>query len=116
MNKTYVGVVQKGGGYAGRLGFPTVNIPLEDDSISGIYVARVTVKEGEAPYMAAVYADQKRKILEAHLLDFSDDLNNMTVTVELFEKLRESEQFADEAALKAAIADDVAKTREYFTR
>ena len=116
MAPIYKGIIQKGSGYATKLGFPTVNIPLADDSISGIYAARVTVKEGEAPYMAAVFADQKRKILEAHILDFNDDLTGQSVTIELFEKLRDSKEFADEAALRAAIADDVAKTREYFTR
>ncbi|HEY4487689.1 MAG TPA: riboflavin kinase [Candidatus Paceibacterota bacterium] len=110
----YSGIVQQGSGYAARLGFPTVNIPLIDNSISGIYAARVSIKEGEATYMAAAFADPKRKILEAHMLDFSDDVVGMLVTIELFKQIRESKKFDTEAELHAAIADDVIKTRQYF--
>lgn len=112
----YRGVVQKGSGYAGRLGFPTINIPLADDSLSGIYAARVTIKEGDAPYMAAVFADPKREILEAHILDFNDDLVGLTITIELYEKVRETKYFDDEEELKAAIAHDVEATRAYFKK
>ncbi|RJQ33563.1 FMN adenylyltransferase [Candidatus Parcubacteria bacterium] len=110
MHKIVKGVVQKGKGYAGTLGFPTVNIPLADD-ISGIFAARVTVKEGEAPYMAAVFADPKRKILEAHILDFEDDLVGQEIGIELFEKIRETEKFESEDDLRAAIAEDIKKVR-----
>ena len=109
------GIVQKGSGCAGRLGFPTVNIPLADD-ISGIFAARVTTKTGEAPYMAAVFADPKRKILEAHILDFNDDLVGQEITIELREKIRETEIFDDEEKLGATIARDVEATRAYFRK
>lgn len=82
--------------------------------MSGIYAARAYVKEGEAPYMAAVFADPTRKILEAHLLDFSNDLYGKTVTIELHKKIREGNMFPDDASLRAAIGKDIAKVREYF--
>jgi len=44
MPKRYKGKVQKGSGYAGVVGFRTVNIPLTDESIEGVYVVRVTAK------------------------------------------------------------------------
>jgi len=122
----FAGTVQKGSGYARKLGFPTINIPLEDTSLSGIYAARVTIKNGEAPYMAAAFADQKRHILEAHLLDVppkdgsvsggNDDLSGAPVAIELVEKLRETRQFEDENTLRAAIAKDVENVRRYFSK
>lgn len=109
-------MVRKGSGAAARLGFPTANIALDDDSVSGIYAARVTAKEGEAPYDAAAYADQRRNVLEAHLLDFNGDLGGASITIELVEKLRESARFDDERALRDAIAADVEAARAFFKR
>lgn len=80
---------------------------------SGIFAAKVFVDGKE--YSAAAYADPSRKILEAHLLDFSGDLYGKEIEIELFEKIRDAEPFSDETSLQAAIAADVAKIREYFT-
>jgi riboflavin kinase/FMN adenylyltransferase len=109
----FKGIVQSGTKRAAALGFPTVNIPLNDRSISGIYAARVYVQD-EAPYMAAVFADKKRKLLEAYLLDFSDNLYGLEVKIELHKKIREEREFHDEASLREAIAGDVKAVREYF--
>ena len=110
----FSGIVQKGTSRGAALGFPTANIPLHNPEPSGIYAARVTVKKGEAPYMAAVFADQKRKLLEAHILDFSDDLYGQHVTVELHKKLRDVEMFENDEKLRATITEDIKKTRGYF--
>lgn len=112
----YRGIVERGEGRGRALGYPTVNIPLSDDSVSGIYAARVSVKIGEAPYMAAVYADKKRKMLEAHIVDFSDELYGCEIEVELFKKIRGPKYFEDDAALRAAITDDISRIRAYFRK
>ncbi|OGG50938.1 hypothetical protein A2763_02800 [Candidatus Kaiserbacteria bacterium RIFCSPHIGHO2_01_FULL_54_36] len=108
----FTGRVQKGTKRAVALGFPTINIPLDDADVSGIYAARV--QAGEKVYEAAAYADQKRGVLEAHLLDFAKDLYGWKVTIKLLKKIREDKKFSDDAGLRIAIADDVAKVREYF--
>ncbi|MDO8521696.1 MAG: riboflavin kinase [bacterium] len=110
--RVYTGVVVKGKGRATALGFPTANISLLDDSISGIYAAQVKV--GGAEYMAAVFADQKRKVLEAHLLDYSGELNGKDITIELCKKIREHSDFSNDEDLRVAIAKDVVNVREYF--
>lgn len=110
--QAFTGVVQEGEKRGARLGFPTANIALPDADISGIYAARV-VADGR-PHPAAVYADRRRKLLEAHLLDFSGNLYGKSISIELVEKLREGARFENEVALKAAIADDIARVREYF--
>src|SRR3989344_6099778 len=101
------GVVQKGVTRGSKLGYPTANIPLADDTVSGIYAARVYIKNA-APYMAATFADPKRGLLEVHLLNFEDDLYGLEIEVELCSKLRDNTDFADDAALRAAIAVDIA--------
>lgn len=107
----YKGIVQKGGEYGRRLGFPSANIPLADADVSGIFAARVRV--GGAEYGAAVYADQRNKVFEAHLLDFEGDLYEKEIVIELLEKIREDMRFEGEDEAKAMIASDVQKAREY---
>ena len=111
---SHTGIVQKGTQRATLLGFPTVNIPLADTTVSGIYAARVTI--GDAVHYAAVFADQRRKVLEAHLLDFSGALREKNVTIELCKKIRENTAFDNDALLQAAILDDIANVRDYFKK
>jgi riboflavin kinase / FMN adenylyltransferase len=108
----YSGIVQKGTRQATALGVPTVNIPLDDVNVSGIYAARI--KLGEEAYDAVAYADRKNKKLEAHIFDFAADLYGWKVTITLLKKIRESKKFADDLALRKAIAEDVVSVREYF--
>ena len=106
-------MIEKGTGRASRLGFPTINIPFEDEEISGIYAARVIIDK--VSFNSAVYADKRRNLLEAHLLDFSGELYGREASIELLKKLRDDNVFDNDAALRAAIADDVRKVIEYFT-
>ena len=122
------GVVIRGKGRAGALGYPTVNIPLEDHGISGIYSALVKIGDGVNPaepdarpegfreYIAAVFVDPKRKLLEAHLLDYSGELYGIEVAIELCEKIRGSEKFDDDEDLRLAIKKDISKVRDYFAK
>jgi riboflavin kinase / FMN adenylyltransferase len=111
-SKRFLGIVQAGAKRGAALGFPTANIVLSDSDVSGIYAAHAEF-DGHV-YQAAVYADQQRMLLEAHLLDFSGDLYGKAISIELVEKLRESARFQSEVALKAAIADDIVRVRDYF--
>ena len=114
MGVSYSGIVKEGKGRAQVLGYPTANISLPDADSSGIFVAQVLVNGNM--YTAAAFADQKRKLLEAHLLDFSGNLNGKEVTITLVQKIRDGANFADDRELIAAIAADVLKAREYFSK
>lgn len=109
---TYTGIIQKGVKRASALGFPTINIPIGDGDVSGIYAAHVKI-DGEE-YIAAAFADPQRKILEAYLLDFSPrELYGGEVSIELLKKIRDSKTFGNDTGLRAAIADDIEKVREF---
>ena len=111
---TYTGIVEAGSQRAAALGYPTINIPLADTEVSGIYAA--LVKVGEEEYEAVAFADQKRKLLEAHILDFARDIYGWNVKVHLLKKVRENKKFADDTSLKRAIMDDIATVRAYFKK
>lgn len=111
-NMLFKGIIQRGNGTGKALGFPTLNIPLDDESVSGIYAAIVTIKG--SPYRAAAYADTRRKLLEAHLLHFEDDLYGLEATIELKKKIREDKKFENEDELKQAIAQDIEAITAYF--
>lgn len=112
--KIFSGTILKGAGYGHWLGFPTANIPLPDESVSGIFAAKVRIDGKE--YKAASYADVKNKTLEAHLLDFDGDLYGKNIEIELLEKIREDMKFVSENDAKEKIAADVANVRAYFNR
>lgn len=109
---TYEGIVEQGSKRASALGFPTINIPLSEKNLSGIYAAKVT--SGINEYLAAAYADPKRNILEAYLLDFDDDLYGKKVSITLYDKIRDSREFPDDESLKKQIAEDVEAVHAYF--
>lgn len=111
--KSFSGVIQKGAEHGRLLGYPTINIPLTDEHISGVYAARVTIGDS-APYMAAAFGDSRRGLLEAYILDFSDDLYGSSVRIDLYTKLREAKKFETTDDLKSAIAADVEAVRQYF--
>src|SRR3989338_4345015 len=110
--RSYTGIVVRGKGRAAALGYPTANITLPDASVSGIYAGRAKVDGTEYP--AAVFADQKRKVLEAHLLDYSGDLSGKNITIELCEKIRAHKDFSNDEGLRAAIAKDIKNVRKYL--
>jgi len=54
----------------------------------------------------------KRRTIEVHLLDFSDDLYRRWLVVKVIERLRGEQAFSGPEALRAAIARDVARARQ----
>jgi len=111
--KKYRGEVQRGARRGTELGYPTINLPLKDSTISGIYSALVYLNDEEA-HKAAVFADPVRGVIEAHILDFQDDLYGLYVTIELHKNMRDSKQFDNDNELKNAIEKDIEDVRKYF--
>lgn len=94
------------------LGFPTINIPLKNTLVSGIYAGTVAVRG--VVYNSAVYVNPRRAILEAHLLDFSGDLYGIEVSITLLKKIRADKTYTNEKELVATISADIQTVRTYF--
>lgn len=109
------GKVERGAKVARKVGFPTINIHFEAPDISaGTYAGKVIVEGAE--HRAAVYANQDRHILEAHLFDFSGDLYGKQATVILLEKLTESEVFQGPQDQRSFIEWAVTEVQKYFNK
>jgi riboflavin kinase/FMN adenylyltransferase len=108
------GTVVLGDQRGGTLGFPTANLALPADLIvptNGIYAGsalghRAALSIGTNPH----YGGTERRV-EAFLLDYEGDLYGQHLVVELWERLRDEAAFESEAALIAAIASDVERTK-----
>jgi len=104
-----------------RLGFPTANVDMHRliSPVSGIFATKVyglndagidaVTNIGTRPMFGG-----KVMILEAHLLDFDDDIYGRYVRVELLKQLRREETFATIEELKQQMQNDVENTKEFF--
>lgn len=104
------GIVVRGKGEGRALGFPTANVPCARTLPAGIY--RGEVLRGRTIYPAAVYKEENKGIVEAHLLDFTADIYGETLTVTAHEKIRDVIAFKTRDELVAAIRKDIFHIRK----
>ncbi len=108
------GTVVRGDGRGRELGFPTANVDVARQLLvppDGVYAGaarggRAAVSIGTNPHFDGV----ERRV-EAHLLDFDDDLYGQRLVVEIWSRLRGQRRFDSLEQLVAAIGDDVEQTR-----
>ncbi|MFZ0342549.1 MAG: riboflavin biosynthesis protein RibF [Gaiellaceae bacterium] len=108
------GTVVRGDGRGRELGFPTANVDVARQLLvppDGVYAGaarggRAAVSIGTNPQFDGV----ERRV-EAHLLDFDDDLYGQRLVVEIWSRLRGQRRFDSLEQLVAAIGDDVEQTR-----
>lgn len=112
------GVVQRGDARGRELGYPTANLNLSDYQRPryGIYAVRVRLDDGsEHPGVASLGVrptfDPPQELLEAHLLDFEDDLYGRNVEVALHAFIRDEQKFDTLEALVAEMRRDESEAR-----
>ncbi|HEU4370034.1 MAG TPA: bifunctional riboflavin kinase/FAD synthetase [Methylomirabilota bacterium] len=112
------GPVTSGAGRGRALGFPTANIAPDRPLLieRGVYLGIVLVdgRRHAAVVNVGVRPTFGESVLavEAHLLDFTDDLYGRAVRLEFLERLRDEMRFPSVEALKAQVARDIAGARE----
>jgi len=102
------------------LGFPTANLAGVEQLLPprGVYAVRARVAGNLTKYRAVMNLGNRPTFtsngvdsLEVHLLDFQADLYDQKLWVSDMVWLRDEQPFANAAALKAQIAEDVARAR-----
>lgn len=112
--------VVSGSRLARTLGYPTANLKLKphDLAFKGVFVTHVFVDGKKFNAVTNVGTrptlDGKNYFLEAHILDFSQDLYGKRIIVEFLQKIRDEIRFSDIHALKKQIAEDVMTAKAFF--
>jgi riboflavin kinase/FMN adenylyltransferase len=112
------GVVQHGDKLGRTLGYPTANIDMRDylRPAYGIYAVRGRLTDGRIVTGAANLGirpsfDPPKELLEPYFFDFTGDLYDSPVEVELVSFLRPERKFDGLEALKAQMAADCDEAR-----
>jgi riboflavin kinase/FMN adenylyltransferase len=101
------------------IGFPTANLRVDDHlMIPGSAVYAALIRIGDVVHRGVVNIGKRptfggtESVVEAHVLDFSEDLYGQTITVDFVARLRSEQKFAGVDELVAAIHADVATARK----
>lgn len=115
---TIIGTVVEGKKRGKDLGFPTINLALNQPIESGIYASHVYV--GNDMYIAASFVGEVKTFeenefkLESYILDFDQNIYGKEVKVVLYKKLRNNMKFDSVNELIKQIKEDVSNIRTYF--
>jgi riboflavin kinase/FMN adenylyltransferase len=105
------------------LGFPTLNIEVENELMPdrGVYVTAVQIPSFDRTFPAVTNIGVRPTIyqnslttVESHLLDFTADVYQERVRLFFLQRLREERTFATTTQLMAQIRRDVTASRSYF--
>jgi riboflavin kinase/FMN adenylyltransferase len=123
------GPVVHGDARGRTIGFPTANLGDVPELLppNGVYAVKVDRRAGTEPIYRQIAhglanlgvrptVGGSRRVLEAHLLDVSDDLYGAHLRLHFLTKLRDEKKFASLDDLRANIAQDVARGRAVFER
>lgn len=112
------GVVTKGACRGREIGFPTINIPIEDCMIKpkfGTYHARMALSDEDQSWlygavnigMRPTFKDLKKPIIEMHIFDFNEDLYGHKVKIQLLKFIRSEKKFYSVDELTKQINYDI---------
>ena len=117
------GTVARGQQLGATLGFPTCNVDPGFNRIPlrGVFACEVNL--GSRNFKAAVNLGsrptidgQKTVLLEAHILDFKEDVYGRLIEVMFRKKIRDELKFKGVDALKTQIGIDVEEVRTFFDK
>lgn len=113
------GVVTKGQRQGKVLGFPTANIPFDQEIPEGIYAGSVEV-DGKQYYAASFVGSAKTfqrtdVNVESFIFDFDSDLYGKRITVKLYKKIRDNKKFDSVEELVEQIKKDVEVIKHFFS-
>ncbi len=118
------GVVLEGKRLGRTLGFPTLNVEVENEIeiAHGVYVTAVHIPSFEQTFQAVTNVgvrptlyDSSMTTVESHVLNFTGDVYREKVRLFFLAKLREEHAFTSTTELMSQIRRDVAEAGEFFS-
>lgn len=105
-----------------RLGFPTANCAVDKEFIvpmRGVYIGKVQIKGKQLPAMINIghnptFNERHMISIEAHILNFNQDIYGEPIAVMFYEFIREERKFESIDALIQQLNKDVQATASYF--
>ncbi len=121
-NYYITGRVIKGDGRGKSIGFPTANVVLKNilSPMSGVYLAKVYIDGSSKTYYGvanigdAPTFGKAEALLEAHILDFNEQIYGKKIKVELLRYIRPQQKFNNVDELILQIQKDVRFAKEKF--
>lgn len=116
-------VVSHGKKLGSTLGFPTVNLKLQENVMApayGVYATRVWLENNESHIAVTnvgtrpTVDDGNQVTIEGFILDFSGDLYGQKIRMEFYKFLRPERKFPSLEALREEIMRNAQQTRDYF--
>ncbi len=118
------GIIVHGKQLGRTIGFPTANLQPDEPAAvtadNGVYVARIAIEGYPEPLKCMLNqgshptAPEGAPTIEAHILDFGDDIYDRRAEVEYLVFLRPERKFPSLDALKEQLKADLERTRAYF--
>lgn len=116
-----MGTIVHGDARGRSIGFPTANVALENAVLPppGVYAVEAVLDGSTHPAVANLgtrptFTDDRKLVLEVHVMDFAGDLYGRELELTFRRFLREERRFANVDALVQQITQDVAQARSVF--
>ena len=119
------GIVEHGDERGRTLGFATLNLGINPNDLTtpdGVFAGYVRLEDGSihrtaisVGRRATFYEERGLRLLEAHVLDFSGDIYDQHITVEIVAALRDQVRFDGVEALVAQLRCDVVRCAEVLS-
>lgn len=114
-----IGTVVHGKHIGHELGFPTANLEVDEETIypnSGVYIGYIKSRGRIFKAMINVgcnptIASNNKTTIEAHIIDFNDDIYGEELIIYFKSKIREVTKFKNKEALSKQLSLDTYKTR-----
>ena len=120
------GTIVKGKQLGRTIGFPTANVKIESPykiiPAIGVYNVVIKLQDSTNTYKGMMNIGYRPTVsnelelsIEVHLLDFSKDIYNQFITVDVLNKIRNEKKFPSIDHLKAQLKEDEQTCRAFFS-
>ena len=116
------GKVVHGRALGRTVGMPTANIQIQDASIlpeCGVYATRIRVEDERHLAVTNIGTrptvdNESQVTVEAHILDFNEDIYGQFVELEVYKFLRPIQKFSSLEEVQKQVNKDIEEAKTYF--